>query len=130
MIILDENVNRDTRVQLERWRLKPRQIGRTIGREGMSDTEIVSLLHQLHGTTFVTWDQGFKKMRLCHARYCLAVFFVPVPDLADWVRRLLTHPEFSTAAKRMGSVVEVSTSGLVYWRLPQRQMERLPWPSA
>ena len=130
MVILDENIDDEHAIQLRRWHIKARQIGHDLGRAGMSDAEIISLLHELNGATFFTLDHGFKRARLCHARYCLVFLDVLASDVDRWIRRLLSHPEFDTQAKRLGSVVEVSGTELIVWRLPNRQMWRLAWSSS
>ena len=127
MVILDENIDEAHWNRLRRWHIKARQIGRDIGRAGMSDSQIISLLHEANDVTFFTLDHGFKRDRFCHSRYCLAFLDVLATDVDVWIRRFLDHSEFNTQAKRLGSVVEVSAAGLIVWRLPQRQMERVPW---
>ena len=48
-----------------------RQIGVEVGRSGMSDRQVVELLHGLSRPTFFTRDYDFYDRELCHLRYCL-----------------------------------------------------------
>lgn len=41
MIILDENIIDNQRLQLNSWRIFARQIGYEVGRKGMKDREII-----------------------------------------------------------------------------------------
>jgi hypothetical protein len=45
MILLDENINEDQRKLLEAWGIKVKQIGVEVKTKGVSDEEIISLLH-------------------------------------------------------------------------------------
>lgn len=68
MNILDENIRADQRSLLHFWRIPTRQIGVDIGRKGMKDDEIISLLHETHDTTFFTRDLVFMNAdRVIHA---------------------------------------------------------------
>jgi len=114
--ILDENIPKNQRQLLERWRIHVRQIGVNVGRPGMQDDEIIPLLQRLSRPTFFTRDGDFYERRLCHARYSLVYMAVEKYEVAIFVRRLLHHPEFDTQAKRMGAVIRVSAAGLSLWR--------------
>ncbi len=61
MIILDENFPDSQRQLLRGWRVSFRQIAFEIGREGMTDDEIISLLHGLNRPTFFMLDEDFFK---------------------------------------------------------------------
>jgi hypothetical protein len=69
--ILDENVPESQRLLLRSRRVAVRQIGLDMGRTGMTDDEIIPLLHQLNRPTFFTLDADFCDRRLCHEGYCL-----------------------------------------------------------
>lgn len=71
MIVLDENVPEDQRHTLRAWRFRPRQIGLEVGRSGMSDAEIVRLLHALTRPTFFTRDRDFLQPWLRNSSYCI-----------------------------------------------------------
>lgn len=53
MNILDENIPKNQRQLLEKWRIHVRQIGINIGRMGMQDEEIVPFLLQMKRPTFL-----------------------------------------------------------------------------
>ena len=63
MIVLDENMPEDQRLVLRGWRIRARQIGHEVGRAGMSDTEIVSLIRVGHDRLAV-WRHGHELERL------------------------------------------------------------------
>lgn len=127
MNILDENIPEDQRRLLSNRRVPFHHISSDIGREGMKDEEIIPLLHQLQRPTFFTFDFDFYKPRLRHARYCLVLLSVEQSQAADTMRRFLRHREFDTQAKRMGSVVHVSPSGITAWRHHAEQEMSFTW---
>lgn len=55
MNILDENIVDDQRQLWRSWRISIRQIGVDIGRAGMKDEEIITLLHGLNRPTFFAY---------------------------------------------------------------------------
>lgn len=69
MIVLDENIFADQRELLQDRKIAARQIGVDMGEQGLSDEEIVTLLHQLARPTFFSRDKDFFDRRLCHRRY-------------------------------------------------------------
>ena len=71
MNILDENITDDQRKELGTYRIRVRHIGRDLGRSGMTDEEIIPLLHQLRRPTVFSSDADYYRRRLCHANYCL-----------------------------------------------------------
>jgi hypothetical protein len=126
--ILDENIPKDQRQLLERWRIHIWQIGFNVGRRGMKDEdEIIPFLFKQHRPTFFTRDDDFYKPRLCHAKYCLVYLAVEKYEAAIFVRRLLHHPEFDTQAKRMGAIIRVSSARLSCWRLRTNRLIRFEW---
>ena len=127
MNILDENIPQNQRQLLESWRFRVRQIGFNIGRRGMQDEEIIPFLLQQRHPTFFTRDEGFYERSLRHARYGLVYLAAEKYEAAIFVRRLLRHPEFDTQAKRMGTVVRVSSVGIVSWRLHAEREIRVGW---
>ena len=54
MNIMDENIPAIQRQRLENWRVPIQQIGFNVGRRGMQDEEIITLLQQLRRITFFT----------------------------------------------------------------------------
>lgn len=128
MNILDEHVPEEQRELLKRWRIPVRHIGYDVGRKGLQDDEIIPLLHRLRYPTFFTLDFGFYQRGLCHARYCLVCMDIYDEEAASFVRRLLSHPEFDTQAKRMGAVIRLSRKGLWAWRLHAEKEVQIDWP--
>jgi hypothetical protein len=100
--ILDENIIDRQRQRLRHWRIAMRHMGYDVGRQGMKDQEILTLLHRLRRPTFFTRDEDFYACHLCHTRYCLVYLAVAKDEVAPFVHRLLRHREFDTIAKRMG----------------------------
>jgi len=126
--ILDENIIGNQRQLLRSWRIRVRHIGYDIRQQGIKDEEIIPFLCQLRRPTLFTRDLGFYKRNLCHTRYCLVCLAVERYEVAGFVRRLLSHPEFDTQAKRMGTVIRVSQTGLLVWRLHAEKELHFDWP--
>lgn len=127
MNILDENISADQRQLLERWRVHVRQLGFDLGRPGTQDDDIIPFLLQQHRPTFFTRDEDFYDRRLCHLRYCLVHLAIEKSEVAAFVRRFLRHPACNTQAKRLGSVIRVSKTGLSIWRLHAKKILALDW---
>ncbi|MEA1900322.1 MAG: hypothetical protein U9N47_06105 [Thermodesulfobacteriota bacterium] len=127
MNILDENIINNQCQLLRSWRIPFRQIGFSIGRQGLQDKGIITLLHTLHRPTFFTRDDDFYDCNLSHAGYCLVYLAVRKDEVAIFMRRLLHYKKFDTEAKRMGSVIRVSHAGLSVWRLHTQQQIRFGW---
>jgi len=125
--ILDENIIENQCKLLQSWRIPFRQIGFGIGRQGMKDKEIIPLLHRLRRPTFFTRDEDFYDRNLCHKEYCLIYLAVRKDEVAVFIRRLLRHHLFNTAAKRMSSVICVSHVGLSVWRFHEETSCRYGW---
>jgi hypothetical protein len=66
--ILDETIIDSQRQRLWHWRIAIRHMGYDVGRQGMKDQEILTLLHRLRRPTFFTRDEDFYARHLCHAR--------------------------------------------------------------
>ena len=86
-------------------------------------------IHSLRRPAFFTHDDDFYQHNLCHAQYCLVYLAVRKDEAATFVRRFLRYREFNTQAKRMGTVLRVSHTGITGWRLHTAQMIRLDWYS-
>jgi hypothetical protein len=129
MNLLDENIPDSQRQLLRSWRIRVRQIGHQVGRQGMKDGEIISLLHQIGPVTFFTRDLGFYHRHLCHANYCLVCLDVGQYEVASFIRRFLRHPALNSRAKRMGKVVRVIQIGMRVWKLNVEHEARLTWPT-
>ena len=116
MIILDENIPESQRLMLTNWRIKYRQIGIEIGKMGIQDDAIISLLLKYNRPTFFTLDSDFNNRKLCHPRYCLIFLDVGQYEAASFIRRFLRFKKFDTMAKRMGAIIRLSHMGLLVWR--------------
>jgi len=112
---------------LRKWRISFRQIGYGVGRQGMQDKEVISLLYGLRHPTFFTRDDDFYNLNLCHSGYCLAYLAVRKDEAAVFLRRFIRHKKFDTLSKRMGSIIRVSHSGLSVWRLHEENQIYLSW---
>lgn len=129
MNVLDENISESQRQLLRSWRIRVRQIGYEVGRQGMKDEEIIPLLHHIDPVTFFTRDIGFYHRDLCHPSYCLVCLATGQYEAASFIRRFLRHPAFGTQAKRMGKVIRVTHSGIRIWQLHAEKEEELMWPA-
>jgi len=127
MIILDEHLPPTQRHLLRSWHIAVRHIGYDVGRQGLQDEDIIPFLLLHRRPTFVTLDAGFYDRTLCHARYSLAYLSVRQNEVANFVRRLLRHPEFDTQAKRSGSVLRLSHVGISAWRLRHQRETHHAW---
>src|SRR5438132_3429491 len=127
MNVLDENIPESQRTLLRTKRVALRQIGQDLGRKGMKDDDLISLLHQLARPTFFTLDSDFYDHRLGHERYCLVYLDVDEDMIAEYVVRLLRHRELNTKAKRLGCVIRASPTAVTLWRIHQEQELRLTW---
>lgn len=128
MNVLDENIPADQRELLERWRIRTRQIGRDVGRQGMKDEdEIIPLLLQLSRPTFFTRDLGFFRAELRHQSYCVICLAVRADEAASFIRRGLRHPELNTRAKRLGKVIECQHTGIRVLKKSALGEARLDW---
>ncbi len=130
MNVLDENIQSAERKRLQDWGIAVRQIGYDIAIAGTKDDQIITVLHQLRQPTFFTRDLDFYKRYLCHTHYCLVYLLVDESRVAEYVRRVLRHPAFNTAAKRMGTVIRAAPTALMVWRLYADQESGLAWPDA
>lgn len=127
MIVLDENVFESQSAQLRSWRIHRCQIGDDVGREGMHDDEIVTLLRSLRRHTFISRDRDFFRKSLSSVSYCLVYLDVQPLDVAKYVRRLMRHPEFKTWTQRKGCVARVSVVGITVWRQHGSRLVRHRW---
>ena len=127
MNILDENIIKNQTQLLRGWRISFRQIGVTIGTEGIKDDEIISLLHGLQRSTFFTRDDDFFNRNLCHSKYCIVYLAVRKEESAIFIRRFLRFKKFNAINKRLGCVIRITHSGLSVWRKKIEEMEYYTW---
>lgn len=93
----------------------------------MQDDEIIPFLHNLRQVTFVTRDLRFYSRDAPHPDYCLLILAVELHEAANFTRRFLRHPDFDSAQKRMGSIVQASHTGLRIRRRNQPGETSQPW---
>jgi len=127
LIALDENLPDNQRQLLRSWRIPVRQVGLDIGKKGMEDSAVISLLHRHRSVTFFTRDTDYFDRRLCHWRYCLVCLGVEKHEAASFVRRVLRHPAFNTWTRRRAKVLFVTHTGIRSWRLHAAGEEFTPW---
>jgi hypothetical protein len=128
VILLDHNIPKGQAELLRRARLRPQQIGREVGRPEWQDLEeILRYLHRLKAATFITRDEGFFLHRLCHSNYCIVIVSGPVAETAQYIRRLLRHTAFRTKQQRMGKVVRLLPTRIVWWDTRAKFQQRLLW---
>src|SRR5688500_2930515 len=127
MIVLDENIPLEQKALLRLWKIPARMIGQEISRSGISDDDIVALLHSLPQPTFLTRDRDFFSPRLAHQNYSLVWIDAQIEEFAFLARRFLRHSAFRTNAKRRGVVARVHNKGINVWKLHEQRVRSLPW---
>jgi hypothetical protein len=127
MIVLDENIDTKERQKLVRKRLRTRKIGDDLGRTGMTDHEVIPLLHRLRAVTYFTRDIDYFRPRLCHPNYCLVWVNMKVSLTAQTILDFLKHPMFRTWRQRRGMVVRAHPDGLRVWRWKQQSPKDIAW---
>ena len=127
MIVLDENLIENQCQLLKKWRIRFQQIGFHIGRPGMKDEEIISLLHGLSQATFFTRDDDFFDKDLCHPNYCLVFLAVKKDEAASFIKRFLRNHNFASKSKRMGKVVRVAHAVISFYEKGQDEKEVADW---
>lgn len=103
------------------------QIGQDWGESGWLDVE--QILPQLHGSraTLHTLDGGLFKRRYSHGSYCIVYYNVLEEELSDWVIKLLHHPRLKSNAQRLGNVIQVRPSKVLYWELHTSRIKEIAW---
>lgn len=86
-----------------------------------------SALHRLSRMTFFTHDRDFSGSAHGHPDYCLVWLAVKQDSLAAYTRRLLSHPEFKTSAKRLGKVLTVGPAGITVFERHRKPSVRIAW---
>lgn len=127
MIVLDENFPETQRRLLRSWRVQVRQVGLDLGRAGMKDDEIIPLLRSIPRPTFITLDRDFYSGDLCERRFGLVMLSVSDDVAASFSRRLLRHPSFNSTAKRLGTVLKITVSGIHCRRIGTPIETVIPW---
>jgi hypothetical protein len=93
----------------------------------MHDDEIIIVLRRQRRPTFFSRDRDFFQKSLSSDNYCLIHLDVAPLEVAEYVRRLLRHPDFKTWAHRKGCVARVSASGILVWRPRMSRAIRYRW---
>jgi hypothetical protein len=127
MIVLDENIPLEQKALLRLWRIQARMIGQEIARSGISDNDILALLHSLPQPTFFTRDRDFFSPRLAHQSYSLVWIDAQSDEFAYLTRRFLRHPAFRTKAMRRSVVARVHNKGISFWKLHEQRLRALQW---
>jgi hypothetical protein len=125
MYLLDENITKDQKELLEKWRFNVKQIGVDIAIKGIQDIQIITLLQQLQGVLFLTRDTDFFKQRYCHLNYGIVYLHVEKTETAYFIRRFLKHTDFNTSAKRLGKIIKVSQTLIQYYSLKSSSLTTL-----
>lgn len=117
MYLLDENITRDQRELLVRWRFQVKQIGVDFKTKGIKDEQIITLIQQTNGVLFLTRDSDFFKRKYCHSKYCIVYLDVEKLEVAYFIRKFLKHPLFNTNKKRIGKIIKVNQTLIQYYIL-------------
>ena len=127
MNLLDENIRQDQGELLRRWGIRFRWLTRDVARSGIQDPDVIPLLHRAHRVTFFTHDRDYFKRELLHPAYCLIWLDVFDGRAAEFIRRFLRLPAFSTHALRLGKVVRVHAHRITFWQLHGRALQTVAW---
>jgi hypothetical protein len=117
MYLLDENITKDQRELLERWRFRIKQIGVDFKTKGIKDEQIITLLQQLNGILFLTRDNDFFKKEYCHSKYCIVYLDVEKFEVAYFIRNFLKHSDFNSTKKRLGKIIKINQTLIQYYIL-------------
>jgi len=133
VIVLDENLDE----QRVRKPIALRHRGKVCSirdlRPGsvIKDEAIPSLLIE-HRATFLTSNAAdFWRCVSGHPRYCVICFPVPnerqseIPSLFLALHR---HPHFRTERQRLGKILRVTSSDILFYEGSRAQITRLTWP--
>jgi hypothetical protein len=95
---------------------------------------VPALLCQHRNTVFVTTNvSDFWRRVPAHARYCVVCAPLPTQrqdELPGLLQRLLRHDSFRTDRLRMGKVIRVSESNILYYKVGRSFPARVDWPES
>ncbi len=128
MYLLDENITKDQKELLEKWRYHVKQIGVDIAAKDIQDIQIITLLQQLHGVLFLTRDTDFFKQNYCHLNYCIVYLDVEKTETAYFIRKFLKHINFNTTAKRLGKIIKVNQTLIQFYSVKSNSLTTLRNP--
>ncbi|MBI1930411.1 DUF5615 family PIN-like protein [Candidatus Poribacteria bacterium] len=114
--VLDENIIRPVREELERAGFKVEQISIEVGpTEHFTDEHVIYYLRNNKQRTFITRNvKHFYRRHLQHSNYSLLCVEAEAPQVGEIVRRVLRLPQFRTKAKRMGKIIRASVHHVWY----------------
>jgi len=115
LYLLDENITKDQKELLEKWRFHVKQIGVDFTNKGIKDEQVVTLLQQLKGVLFLTRDSDFFKKDLCHPNYCIVFLDVEKYEVAFYIKKFLRHTLFNSNRKRLGKIVKLNQTYIQYY---------------
>jgi len=129
VIVLDEHLDEGIVLVPLSHRLKSRVVSVRELRPGtvIKDEAIPALLGRYKKPTYVT---DFWQKFPAHARYCLIC--VPVPtqrqgEIPDLLTAFLKHSSFRTVRQRMGKVIRLNRTEILYYAISQRAITRVAW---
>ncbi len=122
MYLLDENITKDQKELLEKWRFRVKQIGVDFKNKGIKDEQIITLLQQIKGVLFITRDTDFFKKEFCHLNYCIVFLDVEKTEVAYYIRKFLTHPLFNNNYKRLGKIIKLNQTYIQYYILKSEKL--------
>ena len=122
MYLLDENITKDQRELLKKWRFRVKQVGIDFENKGIKDEQIITLLQQIKGVLFITRDIDFFKKEFCHINYCIVFLDVEKNEVAYYIRKFLTHPSFNNNYKRLGKIIKLNQTYIQYYVLKSEKL--------
>ena len=127
--ILDANIDAPEAEQLRR-RLKAKKIGLRFLPAHASDEQIIGLSRSIYQRYVYITTQDCKDFyvpRRCDKQYCIICLDVPDELVAITVRKIYRHPQFNTAAKRMGKVIKVTSTQINYFEVGESKEITIPF---
>ncbi|MDQ6844176.1 MAG: hypothetical protein M3Z92_07480 [Bacteroidota bacterium] len=119
MYLLDENITKDQKELLEKWRFRFKQIGVDFKNKGIKDEQIITLLQQIKGVLFITRDTDFFKKQFCRSNYCIVFLDVEKYEVAFYIKKFLSHPLFNNNHKRLGKINQIKSNlySVLYFKI-------------
>lgn len=132
MIVLDEQLLGDgLEIEIAKWYrgaikyITDLRLGTII-----KDDAIAQLLRQQNQPTFITINEkDFWRRIAIDKRFCVICFTLPtsqVNEIPQSLRALLLRPEFRTKAKRMGTIIRVTSQEISYYTFKNKQAKIIP----
>lgn len=127
MFLLDENILRSERLQLEESGVPVHQVAFDWFKQGTKDENILALLRPKRDVTLFTRDRGFYRQDFCHRAYCVVVLEVKHREVAHYAKRFLRLTQFRTKASRSGLVVRVHPLGVSWYPGRHKPEKHAAW---